>query len=121
MSMGRGIANEVKEFLLRGNVVELAVAVTRRGGTAVAVGVGKLTDTIKLNALTFPLSGKTLCGCMFGSANPQRDFPALLDLYRAGKLDLQGMVSRTYKINEAQQAFEDLERGVNARGVILLS
>jgi S-(hydroxymethyl)glutathione dehydrogenase/alcohol dehydrogenase len=57
---------------------------------------------------------------MFGSANPQRDFPELLALYRSGKLDLQGMVSRTYSIDEAQQAFDDLERGINARGVIKL-
>lgn len=99
-------------------VVEAAVMATRRGGTTVAVGVGKLSDSIKLNALAFPLSGKTLCGCMFGSANPQHDFPKLLDLYRAGKLDLEGMVTKTYTIDEAPQAFADLEKGVNARGVI---
>jgi len=100
-------------------VVEAAVAVTRRGGTTVAVGVGKFTDSIKLNALVFPLSGKTLCGCMFGSANPQHDFPKMLDLYRGGKLDLEGMVTKTYSIDEAPKAFEDLESGVNARGVIV--
>jgi S-(hydroxymethyl)glutathione dehydrogenase/alcohol dehydrogenase len=103
------------------SVVEAALNATRRGGTAVAVGVGKLSDTIKLNALAFPLSGKALCGCMFGSANPQHDFPKLLDLYRGGKLDLEGMVTRTYTIDEAPKAFEDLEKGVNARGVIALA
>jgi S-(hydroxymethyl)glutathione dehydrogenase/alcohol dehydrogenase len=100
-------------------VVEAAVAATRRGGTTVAVGVGKLSDSIKVNALAFPLSGKTLSGCMFGSANPQHDFPKLLDLYRGGKLDLEGMVTRTYTIDEAPKAFEDLEKGLNARGVIV--
>jgi len=107
------------EAIGKGSVVEAAEKVTRRGGTTVAVGVGALADTIKLNALVFPLSGKTLCGCMFGSANPQHDFPKLLDLYRGGKLDLEGMVSKTYRIDEVQQAFEDLEKGVNARGVIV--
>lgn len=100
-------------------VVETALNVTRRGGTTVAVGVGKLSDQIKLNALAFPLSGKTLCGCMFGSANPQHDFPKLIDLYRGGKLDLEGMVTRTYGIDEAPKAFEDLEKGLNARGVLV--
>jgi len=100
-------------------VVEAALAVTRRGGTTVAVGVGKLTDSIKLNALGFPLSGKTLAGCVFGGANPQHDFPRLLGLYRGGKLDLEGMISRTYPIDEAAQAFADLEAGKNARGVIV--
>ncbi len=99
-------------------VVEAAMNVTRRGGTTVAVGVGKFTDNVKVNALAFPLSGKTLCGCMFGSANPAHDFPRLLELYRGGKLDLEGMVTKTYTIDEAQAAFDDLEKGVNARGVI---
>ena len=101
-------------------VVEAAVQATRRGGTTVAVGVGKLTDQIKLNALGFPLSGKTLCGCMFGSANPQQDFPKLIDLFRAGKLDLKGMVSKTYSLDDAPKAFEDLQKGTNARGVIVV-
>jgi S-(hydroxymethyl)glutathione dehydrogenase/alcohol dehydrogenase len=109
------------EAIGKGAVVETALAVTRRGGTAVAVGVGKLSDSIKLNALGFPLSGKTLCGCMFGSANPQHDFPKMLELYRGGQLDLEGMVTRTYSIDEAPKAFEDLEKGVNARGVIVFA
>jgi S-(hydroxymethyl)glutathione dehydrogenase / alcohol dehydrogenase len=100
-------------------VVEAALKITRRGGTTVAVGVGKLSETISLNALTFPLSGKKLCGCMFGSANPKYDFPRMLDLYADKKLDLEGMVTKTYTIDEAPQAFADLERGANARGVII--
>jgi len=100
-------------------VVEAAVTATRRGGTTVMVGVGKVTESVKVNALAFPLMGKTLCGCMFGSANPQHDFPKLLALYKAGKLDLDSMVSRTYTIDEAPQAFADLEKGINARGVIV--
>ena len=42
-----------------------------------------------------------------------------LDLYRRGLLDLDRMVTSTYTLDEAPRAFEDLERGVNARGVIL--
>jgi S-(hydroxymethyl)glutathione dehydrogenase/alcohol dehydrogenase len=99
-------------------VVEAAFSATRRGGTTVAVGVGKLSETIKLNALGFPLSGKSLMSSMFGSANPQEDFPRMLDLYRGGKLDLQGMVTKTYSIDEAEQAFADMQKGVNTRGVI---
>jgi S-(hydroxymethyl)glutathione dehydrogenase/alcohol dehydrogenase len=106
------------EAIGKGDVVEAALSATRRGGTTVAVGVGKLTDVIKLNALGFPLSGKILCGCMFGSANPQHDFPKMLDLYRGGKLDLEGMVSKTYTLDQAPEAFEDLKSGANARGVI---
>jgi S-(hydroxymethyl)glutathione dehydrogenase/alcohol dehydrogenase len=106
------------EAIGKGEVVEAALSATRRGGHAVAIGIGKLTDTIKLNALGFPAMAKTLSGCMFGSCNPKYDFPRLLDLYRAGRLDLEGMVSKTYSIDDAPKAFEDLEKGSNARGVI---
>ena len=105
-----------------GAVVEAALSATRRGGTTVAVGVGKLSDSVKLNALAFPLSGKTLASSMFGSANPLYDFLKMLGLVsQRSRLDLENMVTRTYSIEEAPQAFQDLERGINPRGVIRLS
>jgi S-(hydroxymethyl)glutathione dehydrogenase/alcohol dehydrogenase len=100
-------------------VVQQAYLATRRGGSTVVVGVGKVTEQIPFNALMLPLEGKTVYGCMYGSCNPRVDFPKLLDLSLRGKLDLEGMVTNTYTIDEAPQAFEDLEKGLNARGVIL--
>ena len=47
------------------------------------------------------------------------DFPMYLDLYQQKKLDLDGLVTRTYSIDEAPEAFADLESGKNARGVIV--
>jgi S-(hydroxymethyl)glutathione dehydrogenase/alcohol dehydrogenase len=99
-------------------VVQQAYMATRRGGSTVVVGVGKLNEFVNLNALMLPLEGKTVYGCMYGSCNPRVDFPKLLDLTTRGKLDLDGMVTNTYSIDEAPQAFEDLEKGINARGVI---
>jgi S-(hydroxymethyl)glutathione dehydrogenase/alcohol dehydrogenase len=43
----------------------------------------------------------------------------LFDLYQAGKLNLDDMVTTTYTIDEAPQAFQDMESGKNARGVIV--
>jgi len=47
------------------------------------------------------------------------DFPKYLELYKQGKLDLDRMVTHTYRIDEAVQAFADLEAGKNARGVLV--
>jgi S-(hydroxymethyl)glutathione dehydrogenase/alcohol dehydrogenase len=91
----------------------------RRGGTATIVGVGSLTQSFPMNALMVSMSGKTLKGSFYGDTNPHADFPMLLDLYRRGKLDLDGMVTTTYAIEEAPQAFADLQKGRNARGVIV--
>ncbi len=102
-----------------GAVAQQAYAATRRGGTTTIVGAGKITDSITLNALIFFADAKNVQGCFYGSVNPREDFPKLLGLYKRGKLDLDGMVTKTYSIDEAPQAFEDMEQGRNARGVIV--
>ncbi len=83
------------------------------------MGVGKLTEQISFNALMLSIDGKTICGSMYGNVNPREDFPKLLDLNRRGKLDLEALVTNTYSIDDAPQAFADLEKGLNARGVIV--
>jgi S-(hydroxymethyl)glutathione dehydrogenase/alcohol dehydrogenase len=60
-----------------------------------------------------------LMGSMYGGVNFKTDFPMYLDLYRQGRLDLDSLVSKTYTLDEAMAAFEDLEKGSNARGVIV--
>ena len=92
-------------------VVQQAYQATRRGGTLTVVGVGKLSEEIGFNALLLPLQGKTIKGSMYGNVNPRVDFPKLLELDRRGKLDLGGMVTTTYSIDQAPQAFADLEAG----------
>ena len=100
-------------------VVDQAQKATRRGGTMTVVGVGKLSQKLEFNALMFPLMSKTIKGSMYGSAEFRVDFPKYLELYKQGKLDLDRMVTHTYRIDEAVQAFADLQAGKNARGVII--
>ena len=90
-----------------------------RGGTAVLVGVGRMEERFSINALVLPLTSKSIKGCMYGSVNTKVDFQMYMDLYKQGQLDLDRMISQTYSIDEAPQAFADLEAGSNARGVIL--
>lgn len=99
--------------------IETCVRIARRGGMAVLVGVGRAEERFSVNSLILPLTSKTIRGCMYGSVNFKVDFPAYLDLYRGGQLDLDAMVTRTYALDDAPQAFADLESGINARGVIL--
>ena len=107
------------EVVGSGRLVERCFKATRMNGMTVLVGVGKADDRFSFNAMILPFTGKTLRGCMYGSANFKVDFPMYLDLYRQQKLDLDGLITKTYSIDEAPQAFEDLEKGANARGVIV--
>lgn len=99
-------------------VMELAYTITRNGGKTIMVGLGNPKERLSFNALTFSLKAKEVCGCMYGSSNPPVDFPRMLSFYKEGKLDLEGMITNTYTIDEAPAAFEALIKGENARGVI---
>jgi S-(hydroxymethyl)glutathione dehydrogenase/alcohol dehydrogenase len=105
----------------KGQISELAWGVLRRGGTAVIVGIAGAKEEIRLNAQQVALSEKTLTGCYYGSARPSQDFPRLINLYRNGRLKLDELITRTYSIDEAPQAFADLNQGREGRGVILFS
>jgi len=103
-----------------GALAETAYRAIRRGGKAVIVGVARPTDAASFKPMTMVFEEKSLQGSYFGSCVPRIDFPRMLHLYMAGRLKLDELITRRYKIDEAPQAFADLESGRNARGVIVL-
>jgi S-(hydroxymethyl)glutathione dehydrogenase/alcohol dehydrogenase len=103
-----------------GKLLETAFRAARRGGMAVAVGVPKGDDTVPIRPAMAVFEEKTLTGSYFGSARPREDFPRLMSLYMTKRLKLDELITRTYRIDEAPQAFADLEAGKNARGVIVI-
>ncbi len=116
-----GGADYAIECVGMGEVVAQACAVLAKGGTAVTAGVAALSDTAAVRPLLMTAGERTLKGSYFGSARPREDFPRLISLYRAGRLKLDEMITRTYSVDEAPQAFDDLAQGRNARGVILFA
>ncbi|HVL74776.1 MAG TPA: Zn-dependent alcohol dehydrogenase [Noviherbaspirillum sp.] len=116
-----GGADYAFECVGHGEIAAQAYGVLRKGGTAVVVGVAAPKDltTIRTASLTF--GEKTLTGSYFGSARPREDFPRLLGLYSVGRLKLDELITRTYTIAEAPQAFADMQAGRNARGVIVFA
>jgi S-(hydroxymethyl)glutathione dehydrogenase/alcohol dehydrogenase len=102
-----------------GELAGAAYRAIRRGGLAVVVGVAKPSDSTSVRTMTLPFEEKTLTGSYFGSCVPRVDFPRMLSLYMAGKLKLEELITRRYSIDEAPQAFADLQAGKNARGVIV--
>jgi S-(hydroxymethyl)glutathione dehydrogenase/alcohol dehydrogenase len=102
-----------------GALAELAYKAIRRGGKAVIVGVARPTDTTSFKPMSMVFEEKSLQGSYFGSCVPRIDFPRMLQLYMTGKLKLDELITKRYKIDEAPLAFADLESGKNARGVIV--
>jgi S-(hydroxymethyl)glutathione dehydrogenase/alcohol dehydrogenase len=107
------------ECVGNGELAAAAYRAIRRGGVAVVVGVAKPGDSTAVRTMTLPFEEKTLTGSYFGSCIPRIDFPRMLGLYMGGRLKLDELITRRYAIDEAPQAFADLESGRNARGVIV--
>jgi S-(hydroxymethyl)glutathione dehydrogenase/alcohol dehydrogenase len=90
----------------------------RRGGTAVVVGVGRMDQNIEFTAFELFYADKNLRGSMYGSSNVRTFMPKLLRLWKAGKLDLENMISRRIKIDEVNDAFRAMQEGEVIRSVI---
>ena len=74
-----------------------------------------VTPTLPMSWLT--LFQKRLLGSLYGEANPRADIPRLLSLYREGKLLLDETVTSEYKLNDINEAYDDMLAGRNIRGV----
>lgn len=85
----------------------------RRGGTVVVVGAGRGDAMVQFSAQELFLHDKRLLGSFYGGADVRRDYPKLLSLWRAGKLDLEGMISRRITLDEINDGLQALRDGAN--------
>ena len=98
-------------------VVTQAFDAVAPGGTAVMVGMPPIGAPVTINSLGLFL-GKTLRGAYYGSARVRVDMPALVDLYMAGKLKLDELITRSYSLDGINDAFEVMKKGEVARSII---
>jgi S-(hydroxymethyl)glutathione dehydrogenase / alcohol dehydrogenase len=100
--------------------IEQAIGMTRRGGQTVLVGVPKFDAMVNVPAaLGFIFSEKQVRGCLYGSSNVHRDVPMLTKLYSDGKLMLDELVSREIKLDQVNDAMDEMGSGEIARSVIV--
>ncbi|MGH9229434.1 MAG: Zn-dependent alcohol dehydrogenase [Acidimicrobiales bacterium] len=97
-----------------------AYDVTRRGGTTCIIGVGSAAQTVTFNAFELFFDEKTLKGSYYGSADVRSDFARVLNLWKHGRLDLEGMISKNITIDGVNDAVADLKAGTVIRSVITL-
>ncbi|QNU25940.1 Zn-dependent alcohol dehydrogenase [Geobacillus zalihae] len=95
-----------------------AYNMTRKAGTTVIVGIAAPHETVEINAFSLPSQSKTLTGSWLGQGNPPVDYPKLLDLYAAGKLKLEPLISAVYSLDQINDGFAALKSGQNIRGII---
>ncbi|KWX68952.1 NDMA-dependent alcohol dehydrogenase [Mycobacterium sp. NAZ190054] len=104
---------------LKGEEIDNYLNITAKGGTCVVTAVANMASSdVTLNLSMLTLLQKNLQGTIFGGGNPHFDIPQLLSMYKAGRLNLDDMVTRQYKLEQINDGYRDMLEGKNIRGVI---
>ena len=90
---------------------EQAIAALGLGGAAVIVGLPPTGMTARFDPLALAEANQRILGSNYGSVDPQRDLPLLVDLYMDGELDLDSLISGRRPLEEAAAALDDLAAG----------
>jgi len=97
---------------------ETAVRITAPGGTTVTVGLPAPSATSTIVPLTLTAEARTIVGSYLGSAVASRDIPRYINLWRAGKLNVEGLISDTIALDDINEGMDALAEGRALRQII---
>ncbi len=89
----------------RPEVMEAAVRLACRGGTATIIGAPPFGSSFRVDGFDFVVRQRRILACLRGSVRPHRDLDAYFRLYRRGLLDLDALVSSRRPLEEVGDAF----------------
>lgn len=113
-------ADVVVEAVGRPETYEQAFYARDLAGRVVLVGVPTPDLKITLPLIEVFGRGGSLKSSWYGDCLPSRDFPMLVDLYRQGRLDLDGFVTERIGIEDVEAAFDKMHEGSVLRSVVVL-
>ncbi|MGI9425976.1 MAG: Zn-dependent alcohol dehydrogenase [Hyphomicrobiaceae bacterium] len=90
------------------------------GGHAVFIGMPQVNEVAPINAFQMVFQERQITGAYYGSVHPPTDLPILADMAMSGTLNLDALISRTYKFDEINEGFSQLMQGNVARGVVVM-
>jgi alcohol dehydrogenase len=99
---------------------DLAYAITRRGGTTASAGLSPPAAQFPIPAVSLVAEERIVRGAYMGSCVPSRDIPLYIDMFRAGKLPVNKLLSGTGPLDGINEAFDRLDRGEVIRHVIVM-
>ncbi|NKY60584.1 NDMA-dependent alcohol dehydrogenase [Nocardia flavorosea] len=99
--------------------VSQAMTSIRKAGIVVVTGAGRAeVSDLPINLWEMTMLEKRLVGALYGNSSPRAAVPRLVELYRAGHLKLDEMVTRTYSLDDISEGFEDMHAGRIVRGMV---
>jgi len=99
--------------------VSQAIDALAPGGTCVLIGVPETGATLPLDVRPLVTAERVIRGCSYGSARTREDLPRMVNLYLAGKLKVDQLITHRYGLDEANEGFRALAAGELGRGLIV--
>ena len=116
----RGVkATYVIECAGNAKAFETAFAATAPGGTTVTVGLPAPAARSSISPLTITAEARTIVGSYLGSAVPSRDIPRYAQMWREGRLPVEQLISSRIRLDEINDAMDQLADGKAIRQVIM--
>lgn len=100
--------------------VELGLGLVRRAGAVVVVGMTASDETVAINPGDVADAATRILGCKLGAVRPQVDIPELVNLYAAGRLRLDELVTATFPLERINDAIATTRRGEGLRTVVVM-
>ncbi|MCH7903193.1 MAG: zinc-binding dehydrogenase [Armatimonadetes bacterium] len=118
LTEGRG-ADYVFEAAGTTGLQEVAIDCARPGGVIVFSGLSPVGSETNIPGSTLVRQEKTVMGSYYGTANTAADFPLYARLYKEGKLPIDRLISHRYDLDQINEAYDDMLKGVSVRGVVV--
>ena len=106
------------EVVGRSATVRTAYDAVRRGGALVVVGAGAMDDMVQFNMFELFFNEKRILPSLYGGSDVLRGYRTVIDLWRAGRLDLEGMITHHVRLEDINDAVQQMRSGEALRTVI---
>ena len=89
-----------------------------RGKGILLGGCDERINQIPIQPVSFPLTERQLMGSLYGSCTPAVEIPKFVSLFMHNKFDLDSVITKTFKLEEINDAFDAMRNGEVIRGII---
>ncbi len=117
ITKGLNVDYSVESAGFTSTIEQAFAAVKRNGGLCIFASHPQNNQKICIDPYEL-ICGKQIKGTWGGMSNPDTDIPKFAELYRTGKLPLERLLTKRYKLAQINDAIDDLEKGVVLRPLI---
>ena len=108
----------VFEVVGKSATARTAYETTRRGGTLCVVGAGAMDDNLQLNMFELFFDEKRILPSMYGGGDVLRSYERAIALWRAGRIDLESLITHRVPLANINEALEQMRTGASLRTCI---